>query len=947
MKNLPGSICFILMLALLFVALPFEQKAQPESTREIPLDPKVIRGKLANGMTYYIRENQKPEDRAELRLAVNIGSLAETDKQQGLAHFVEHMAFNGTENFAKNDLIDYLELAGVKFGPHLNAYTSFDETVYMLQVPTDSQEVLDKALLVLQDWAGGVSFDGEEIEKERGVVIEEWRQRLGAETRMSYEYFPVLFKDSRYAERLPIGKKEVLENFDHETLKQFYTDWYRPELMAIIAVGDFDAKEMEQKIKTRFSTLPASPKPVVREFYEVPDHKEVLAKVATDPEATFTTISVNYKNDKQEYTTADDYRKTIMQDLYNQMLNARLEELNSKSDPPFVFYYSGFSSLTRTKDAYTSMGYVKEDGIMRGLETLLTETERIQRHGFTESELERAKKELLRNKEKSFAERDKQPSRSLIWGYVSNFLDNDPAPGIEYEFETTGAMLPGIKLEDVNRIADKWINDENVVIIVTAPEKEGLEIPSEDAFIQKFREIEETEILPYEDELTAATLMDERPAPGEITSVKTYDDLGVTELVLENGARVVLKPTDFKNDEILFTAYSLGGTSLYGDEDYYSADFSSGLIGESGLKDFSGTDISKILAGKVAGVNPYVRALSEGFSGSASAEDLEIMLQLVNLYFTAPRRDDESFNSYVQRQQALYQNLGSNPQYFFLNEVEQIMSRNHMRSKFLLSEEEFKKVDFDKAYSIYQERFANAGDFTFFLVGNFDKEEIKPLLQSYIGSLPGGPAKENFKDIGIRYPEGKVDKILKKGQDPKSMVSLNFTGDHDYEKMNNKRLEWLTEVMSIKLREKLREDEGGVYGVRVSNRKNKYPNQDYRVSISFTCDPQKADSLIALALREIDKLKKGEIEEKDINKVKEKEKRELETNLKENRFWLNKLRSAYYHQEDPGELLSDKNAVDNLAAKDIKKAAHEYLDMKNYARIVLFPETTTPAASKP
>lgn len=903
---------------------------------KIPLDSKVVTGKLSNGITYFILENKKPEKRAEFRLAVNIGSLAEDDDQQGLAHFVEHMAFNGTKNFAKNELIDYLESVGVKFGPHLNAYTSFDETVYMLQLPTDSEEIVNKGLQVLEDWAHNLTFDSLEIEKERGVVIEEWRSRLGGETRMLYEYLPVLYKDSRYAERLPIGRKEILEKFNHQDLKRFYYDWYRPELMAVIAVGDFDVAAMEKKIREQFNNIPASKSKKERAYYPIPDHKEVLAKVATDREATFTQVRISYKNDKQYYLTVNDYKTMLMQRLYNSMMSERLEELKARPDPPFSSAWSSVSGMTRTKDAYTSGAMVGETGVERGIENLLRETGRVEQHGFTQSELERNKKKLLRQMEKTYEERDKTESRSLTNNLIAFFLRKSPMPGTEWEYEMYQKLLPGITIEEVNAITGKWIKDENVVIIVTAPAKESVVIPNEEKLVSIFRKMNETQQEPYKEEAIAETLM-QAPQGGSIASERKLAEAGATEIILANGAKVILKSTDFKNDEILFTAFSFGGSSLYNDADYYSADVAGQAVYQAGIGGFTKVQLDKALAGKVVSFSPYVGDESEGMSGSASKKDIETLFQLINLTFTQPRKDADAFQSYLQKQMMRYENLKSNPDYYFFNRVGEILSQEHPRSTWLWSKDDFEKVDFEKTNVIFRERFSNPADFTFFFVGSFEIESMKLLIEKYLGSLAAKPDKENWKDTGMRYVKGKIDEKIYKGVEPKCRVSLNYTGEYEYAPENNFKLGSMVELMRITLREQMREEQGGVYGVSADAGMGKYPNADYKVEIEFSCDPEKADSLISIALAEVEKIKKGEIEDDDIRKVKEKARRQHEIDLKENRYWLNALNSIYYNNLNLSDALNKPEMIDRLSKDDITAVARRYLS-SNFARIVMYPE---------
>ena len=641
MRNL-----FYLLLLVVFGVQAQEKSISGQLSDKIPVDPEVRTGKLDNGLTYYIRKNGKPENKIEFRLVVNAGSILENEDQLGLAHFVEHMAFNGSKNFEKNELVNYLQSIGVEFGADLNAYTSFDETVYMLPIPTEDPEVVKKGLQVLDDWAHQISFTEEEIDKERGVIMEEWRLGRGASQRMRDQWFPVMFKDSRYAERLPIGKRQVIENADYETIRQFYWDWYRPDLMAIIAIGDLDPDEMEGMIKGQFGKIEKRTDARERKLFNVPDHDEVYVAVAKDKETPFTQIQLINKLEREEATTLFDFRKYFVYQLYNGMLRQRLNELRQSADPPFIYGGSGYGSMVRTKSNYSSFAMVGENGIEKGLQALVVENQRIKKFGFTQGELDRYKMELLNSYETAFKEKDKSESRIYASEYTRSFLTNEPIPGRTFEYEFAQKMLPTIKLEEVNALAGKWIKDSNKVVVITGPEKEGVIFPDEAEVLKILESASNQEITAYEDKVSGMALMENKPTEGSIADKKVMDKLDVTELTLSNGARVILKPTDFKNDEILMSAYSLGGHSIYPDEDYYSASYAGQIIVQSGVKSFSPTDLQKLFAGKTVQVSPYIGELTEGFSGNAAPEDLETMFQLIHLYFTDPKKDENE--SHVQ-----------------------------------------------------------------------------------------------------------------------------------------------------------------------------------------------------------------------------------------------------------------------------------------------------------
>lgn len=928
------------LILIVFIPFAFAQEVTVSGKMDnlLPVDSLVRIGKLENGLTYYIRNNKKPEKRVEMRLVVNVGSMMEDDDQLGISHFVEHMAFNGTKNFEKNEIVSYLQSIGVQFGADLNAYTSFDETVYILPIPTDDEDILKQGLQILEDWAHNVTFSEEEIDKERGVVIEEWRLGRGADQRMRDEYFPVLFKGSRYAERLPIGKKEIIENATYETIRRYYRDWYRPDLMSVIAVGDIDVDQMEAMIKAHFSNLinPVNERP--RKSYPVPDHDEFLIAIASDKEASFTIVRLNYKTDNVETKTFSDFRRDGIYQLYNGMLNERLNELKQSADPPFILASTGFGSMVRTKSSYSSFAVVGADGIEKGLTAIITENERVLKYGFTQAELDRYKKRILNNYEQAYKESDKTESGIYAREYIRSFLTQEPIPGIKFEYEYYKEVLPGIRLEEVNALAPLWIRDKNRVVVVTAPEKEGIILPTESDIRKMLDEADKMEIEAYQEEELATELIADLPTPGEVIATKKFDITDVTELTLSNGVKVVLKPTDFKNDEILMAASSPGGSSLYSDDDYMSASNAASIINESGVSDFSSTDLQKMLAGKTVRVSAYIGSLSEGLNGNAAPKDFESMLQLIHLYFTAPRKDKDAFKSMVTKNKMLFENLMSNPQFYFQDQVQKIMSRNNPRGGGFPTAEDLDKIDFERAYAIYKDRFADAGDFHFVFVGNFSIDEITPKLELYLGSLPTLNRNESWKDLGIRPPEGLVDKVVFKGTDPKSQVVINFTGEKPYDKKSNYDISSLGELLTIKLVEILREEKSGVYGVGASGRSSKLPYESYTFRISFPCAPENVDNLVSATFEEIKNIRENGVSDEDLQKIKETQRRHREENLKRNRYWVNQLNAYYNHNSDLDSFYEREKLVEALTSEDIIAAVNKYLKMNEYIKVVLMPE---------
>ncbi len=912
------------------------QRAATEE--ELPIDSLATVGQLDNGLRYVIRKNQKPENRVELRLVVNAGSVLEDEDQRGLAHFVEHMAFNGTKNFAKQELVDYLELIGMRFGPDLNAYTSFDETVYMLTVPTDSAEVVETAFQILEDWAHQISFEPEEIDKERGVVVEEWRLGRGAQRRMFDEQLPILLKDSRYATRLPIGQKAVLDTFQHEALRRFYRTWYRPDLMGLVAVGDLDPAALEALVQDYFARIPAAASPRDRTVFPVPDHEETLFAIATDPEATYNSVSIYYKMDVRPQGTVSAYRRSLIEALYHQMFNQRLHELTKRPEPPFLGAYSGQGRWLRSKEFFILGAGVQNNGFDAGLEALLLEAARVREFGFTASELEREKKEMLRGMEQSYRERDKQQSSRFAAEYVRHLLTDEAIPGIAKEYQLYQDLLPGIALAEVNALASEWTSEKNRVIAVEAPEQEGIAVPNERDLRAIFAAVAQQEIAPYADEVSDEPLVAQVPAPAAIVARNQIPEIGVTWWTLANGIRVCLKPTDFKNDEILFRAYSPGGHSLVPDADYVAASTAASVVSEGGVGPFDKIELEKKLAGKVVRVAPWISNLREGLSGSASPEDVQTLFELIYAFFTAPRPDSTAFQAYQTRMKGSIQNRSARPETAFSDTIAVTMAQYHHRAR-PWSLELLDEMDLAASMAVYQDRFADAGDFSFFFVGNFTLEAMEPLVCTYLGGLPATEREEAWRDVGIEAPAGVIDKAVYRGIEPKSQSRLIFTGPFEYDGWkNNLGLRAMTSVLQIKLREVLREDLGGTYGVWISSSSARYPDEEYRISITFGSDPERVEELTQVIFEQIDSLKTVGTTDLYIDKVKEMRQRQREIDLKENSFWVGSLASLDFNGVDPRRLIQYPALVDSLTAEAVQQAAQNYFNMDRYVRVVLYPE---------
>ncbi len=934
------SIVAVLMM-LAFQSTFAQEKESPAASlglgADLPLNPAVKIGTLGNGMKYYIMKNSRPENRAALRLAINAGSILESDPEQGLAHFVEHMCFNGTKNFPKNKLVEYLEGIGMRFGADLNAYTSFDETVYMLELPMDDEAILTQGMQILIDWASAVSFDHEEIDKERGVIIEEWRSRKGASSRIRDIQFPVLLHGSKYADRLPIGKPEILKSFEYETLKGFYKKWYRPDLMAIIAVGDFDVAKMEKKIDEMFGSIPKRSDVVNRPAEVVPDHNEMLCTIATDPEASSTSIALYYKHEPKIDRKVKDYRASMADQLYSRMLNDRYSELLQQANPPFVSASAGKGGFVRAREVFVLSASPREGEVERGFEAVLKEAYRVKKHGFTASELERAKTNVLRRMEQQYNERDKTQSASHASEFVRNFLVGEPMPGIEMEYELYKKYLPTVTLREVNKLTDEYLTDANRVIALSMPEKAGVTPPKEEDLKAVIARVEKMELEAYVDEVANKPLVEVPESKVKVATEKKYADLDVTEWTLSNGIRVLFKKTDFKADEVQFGATSPGGASLIADTDLPSAMLASNIVAMGGVGEFSQIQLRKTLAGKVANVSPNIGSESEGFSGSFAPKDMETAFQLLYLYFHQPRKDTTSFTSFKTRMMSMFENFGNQPERVFSDTLSVTLANYHPRQQ-TVSPAWLESVDLEKAFDIYTDRFRDASDFTFVFVGNINPDELRPMVEKYIGQLPVINRKETWKNHHIKAPEGKVEKVVRKGVDDKTMIGFVMSGDFDWTYENRYAFSALREYLNIKLREGIREEKGGSYGIGVNANVDKYPEPEYAIMINFGTDPDRVDEMLTTMRDVLKDVSTNPASEENLGKIKEIQRREREKGMKENGFWMGQIMRAVSQDEPPNQFLQYEKMIDGLNAEQILTAARKYINLDRYVQVVLLPE---------
>ena len=754
-----------------------------EANQTIPVDPLITVGTLPNGLRYYVRPNRQPRGRAELRLVVKAGSVLEDNDQRGLAHFVEHMAFNGTRNFPRNQIATFMQAIGMRFGAHVNAHTSFDETVYELQIPTTDARVIEQALLMMEDWTNAVTFDPAEVDKERGVILEEWRLGLGADARMQNTIMPILLQGSRYAERSPIGTPDSIRNAPYARLKQFYTDWYRPDLMAVIVVGDFDPKAMEAGIKAHFGPIPAAVSPRPRTAYTVPAHAGTLYAVATDREATNTTVGLIGKMPARDQRTVGMYRQQMVERLFAGMLSDRLVEISRTPDAPFQAARSSRGLFVRTMEATTMQALVADGGAERGLTALVAEAERVAKFGFTATELERQKVSSQRYLQQALAEKDTSESAPLAEEFIRNFMNDEPIPGISYEQAMAQRLMPGITLEEVNKLAATWLPDGNRVVVVNAPERAGLTAPTAATLAAAIAKTGGSTLSAYVDVVNKAPLLDPLPAPGKIAGTTTIDALGITEWRLSNGARVVLKPTNFKADEVLFRAISPGGTSLAPDRDFVAALTADEVVAEGGLGRLNRSDLDKALSTVNAAVRADISDTEEGLRGGAARGDIETMFQLIYLSFTSPRADPTAFGVMTANLKRMLANQETEPEAAFSMALTSALTSDHPRAR-PLTPALVDQMSLDKSLAFYKDRFADASDFTFVFVGSFDLQAMRPLVERYLASLPSLNRSEAAKDIGIRAPATVVKREVRKGVEPKSQVSIVFSGEFENTEAN-------------------------------------------------------------------------------------------------------------------------------------------------------------------
>lgn len=912
-------------------------------TEKIPVDPQVRVGKLENGLTYYIRKNTYTEKRADFYIAQKVGSMQEEDNQAGLAHFLEHMAFNGTKNFpGKKTMLNYLESIGIKFGANINAYTSFDKTVYNLNdVPLVRNGILDSCLMVLHDWSGFITLKDEQIDEERLVIKEEWRTRSGAQSRIWDKQLPVIMKGSKYAERMPIGKMEIVENFSYQTLRDYYHKWYRPDLQGIVIVGDINIDEVETKIKALWSDIPKPENPAERIYYSVPDNDKPIVSLLTDPESVNTMVSLYFKHDvipANTKQTKEGLFVGIIKSLASMMLSDRLAEISQKGDAPFTASRAsdGEFFVSKTKDAWTTIALSKEGKIQETLTSLIRENERIKRFGYTESEIERAKATLLEQSENMYNNRNKELNNRYAQEYVNNFTDDQGIPGIEYMYHLVKEFIPLINAQSINAVVKQLIADNNIVITVTGPEKEGLVYPTTEELLNVFKKVETENITAYQESIPNEPLIRQLPKPGSVIKSEADSILGSTVWTLSNGMKVVIKKTDFKDDQILMSALAYGGTSIIPDADIYNADMASMLPSIGGIGEFSSTDLKKRLAGKSASISNNISLYTHGFNGSSNMKDLETMFQLIYLYFTAPRRDEGAYQNILNLIKDRLKNLACEPSFILeVNKTKAIYGDNPRMRDMLLEDAE--KLNYDRIVEIYKEIYANPGSFVFNFVGTVDEVTLKPLVEQYLASLPSGNKEAKYKDIDTSIRKGHFEDVFEQDmRTPKTSAFAMYSGTLNYELKNQLALSVLKQILDIVYVRTVREEAGGTYGVEVRSWISRIPAGQSVLQMSFDTDPERVSMIAPIINRELMKIAENGPEDSDLLKVKEYMMKKFQEDEKHNGYWLGILVSKYFYgEENHTNYLSLVNA---LTKEDIKTLTKQLLSQNNHIEIIMNPK---------
>jgi zinc protease len=930
---------FIICGALILIQF---SNAQTNLSNPVPLDPEVRTGKLENGMTYFIRYNKEPEKRASFYFIQNVGALLENDNQNGLAHFLEHMAFNGTLHFPGKGIISSLEKHGVAFGRNINAGTGQDETVYNLSdVPVDPPGLMDTCLLVMYDWSDFVSLTEKEIDAERPVITEEWRTRRNAGFRMRDQYMPVILKDSRYAVRNVIGDLDIINSFSYNTLQKFYSDWYRPDLQAVAVVGDFDVSEMEKKIKALFSQLKPVENPLPRPVFEVPPHKETLFVLATDKEAAQTSVNVFIlrKGADPSQKNLAYLREQLLDRLMNAMMGTRINDLLQKGTPPFVGGSVSYSEIVRGYDVLSISAAAKPNQEDLALQSIYTEAERARRTGFTKAELDRARANLMTSYDNYYKQKDKIDNDTYASDIQDHFLTNEPFPSVDFEYDFVKNMLPAITAEEISARYKSLMAEENRVIVIMGSDDKTAKHLSESEAKEIIRKVQSSEIAAYQDMVIGTSLINEELKGSKIIKTTGLKQFGAVEWTLANNARVIYKKVDFEKDNIILSAFSPGGTSLYNPDMLPSATMLPAIIGQYGIGDFDNVTFQKMMAGKKATAGINLGELTEGISGSSTPKDFETMMQLLYLRFEKPRFDKDAHNAIMTRYKAFLTNMAKDPSKIMQDSISLFLTNFSPRTM-VMNPEFLNLVDFEKVRTIYTERFRNAGDFTFFIVGNISEDSVKPLVEKYIGSINGYPGKEKWIDRKVSPPKGKfVKEVQLQLTTPKSTVFVSHNAALKYSSYNNVTLKVLQGILDIVFTEKVREEAGGTYGVSMNISSQKYPVQEATDLIMFDCDPAKANALKAIIYKELDKIITAGPSKENLDKAVSNLLKNREESKVHNSYWSNTLYAYYFTGVDVNNPKNYEDILKKLTTEDVKKVAGLFFSKADLADIIFKPKS--------
>lgn len=923
-----------------FACLPVAVRAQ--QMPPVPVDKEVRIGKLDNGLTYYIRHNEYPKNQVDFYIAQKVGSILEEDNQRGLAHFLEHMCFNGTRNFPGSSMIKWLESVGVKFGYNLNAYTSIDETVYRISsVPTERIGVQDSCLMILSDWADGLLLEGKEIDEERSVIHEEWRSQLPPNMRILERLLPEIYPDSRYGHRLPIGTMEVVDNFPHQALRDYYEKWYRPDLQGIVVVGDIDVDRIEGKIKEMFSKIEKPVNPAERVYYPVADNEKPIIVFGSDKEQSNYVAQIMFKYDALPDSlkgTMADVTTAYLLDMAQMMLQIRLNEQGQKADAPFAVAsaHHGEFLISKTKQTFQLAMIPKGNSFNEGLKAVYREALRAKRGGFTATEYARCRTEYLSQLEKAYNNRNQQENKTLAESYVRNFIDKKPIPGIETEYQMMSMIVNQIPVEAVNQVFSQIVSDKNLVILGMMPAREGETCPKDEDILALLSQVEAENIAPYVDNVKDEPLVSELPAAGKVVKENMLSDAGAKEWILSNGAKVILKKTDFKADEINMMAVAKGGTSVYGNDKTADLMFMPAVLEQHGLGNFTNSDLSKLLAGKQLSLkitlDDYVRTLS----GNTTPKDLKTYMEMIYMTFTGLTVTPDEYVAMQNLYKGVIQNQEQNPSFVFQKKVQEFLYASPNKQVFGVSDIE--KANRENILSIIREQLANAAEFTFVFSGNFNEAELKTLVEQYIASLPSvkGKKQELKHNSAVEIKAGSEEKeFAMKMEVPQGSAAVVISGKMPYSFKNRLMATMSAQIISTRLLNEVREKEGAVYSIYTQGSQERLSEMSVTYQTIFQVKPEKKDRALEIIRSEFEKLAK-ETPAEELNKVKEFMVKQITEDEHTNSYWCSMM--AGNELLPSGIYVKAEQTILSITPEELSGYVNEVMKQNNYRVLVMMPE---------